>query len=1550
MFTLTEHTLFRQQRFAYTRLIFQSLSRLHQSGRLHLALTPGHILIAADEVRIREASGGENLLLEARRYAAPEILAGHKGGPESDVYALGRMLFEAWSGALPDDTGQAPALTTWLPELPQAIDGFFQTLTARDPDRRFADADAALREFQALEAAYYPQPAAALFIAREAELTDLSDWLRQTRGGVYCIAGSAGVGKSSLIQRALKDVLSLSGKFQQARAYPAPYAVFVEAMQAFLTGVLSLPAPDRTAWKQALQAELGLQAQILYQPLPELQMLLETATHPQTDSGLMLENPFKRAFARLWQAVHARQRLTVWLDDVQWADESSRQFFELLLPFGIVWILSGRDLKGFESLLQAAASPGCRRLTLETFTPAATHDYLQQALQADAGATLALVPVLQALSQGNPLYLKICLNDFERRGLLQFDPSERQWHLQLAGDWARHRFSEQFLQEIMERRLAALPAIAQEALGLAACLGTRFTLAALATCLNQPEAGLRSTLKTCERTGLILAAPSGQYRFAHDRLHEWILRSLSAQEQTRLRLRAGRALLGASVADTLNPLIETLNPVAGLLSPAECSQLIEANLVLIDQVLRQGAQREAADLIAAVRRLDFPLNDAQDMKLSVLEAFLDYLAADFVSAEARLKELLVKYPAANLTEAYILLVILYTQQNRYAEAVDFTIGTLRQMGLDIQAAPEAVETIFLRCVQTLATLSPEDLQARCQRPSLPGFADKIRLFAAAAAGFYNYEPELFGVYVLYFLDQILHHQGADHAMTVFAAGIIVMTAQGLFPIANLIAEGGLLVASASGHLDDLSTLHFVIGDFLAAWQQPYAQACEHFEHSWQAGLQSGNLQFAGYSCVYKITNLLLSGASLQRLQEQELPAKLAFNATIQNLSPLDGLKGYALLLHALRQQAGVFDLPELSEADYLALLREHGSRLEQERYLSFKAFVLLLFGETERAREAYAQSELPRFLPGSVINVQHLFTGLMLDLRQHQARHSDAWQADLQKLASYAELCPANFSALYALVQAESSWLPELERIEHYEHAITQARQFGLCQIEGLALECQATFWQSQNLLRPAQQALYDSLLAYEQWGASQKVRHLLEQLPQGLRLRYEQQAQQAQTAPDLDLLMEISALFARTTRLDELLAAIMNILQSQTRAESLYLLVPGDGQADTAVSAWECLARFEAGQLDLTRRALFTAHEAELPVALIRYVIQTRRVLRLPRHLEILSQIPEALPLKGSHFLLPLVLQNRLEGLIYLRSDADSEAFSLREELLLKALAGHIASSLTNARLYGQLEATIAERTHALQSANQELKHLLQERQQVIAMAAHDLKHPLGTLTLAVSMLEQMYEQLSPDARGEVFLSLNKTLRDMNGNTERLLLAERLDFEPFEPQLQTVSVVPEILDWLQPYQALAHEKQIALELCGFTTGHLQSDPMLLRQILENLVSNAIKFSSGGSRIRVLCSVDEAQFRFWVEDEGPGIPAEEQGRLFQKFARLSPQPTAGESSSGLGLYIAQQFVTRLGGRIEIDSEPGRGTSMSVWIPQTSQESQNFQLSGVRLGV
>lgn len=238
------------------------------------------------------------------------------------------------------------------------------------------------------------------------------------------------------------------------------------------------------------------------------------------------------------------------------------------------------------------------------------------------------------------------------------------------------------------------------------------------------------------------------------------------------------------------------------------------------------------------------------------------------------------------------------------------------------------------------------------------------------------------------------------------------------------------------------------------------------------------------------------------------------------------------------------------------------------------------------------------------------------------------------------------------------------------------------------------------------------------------------------------------------------------------------------------------------------------------------------------------------------------------------------------------------------------------------------------LQTANQELTRLNRDISDFLGIAVHDLKNPLGAM---VSLVDYLQSEL-PESKQEVpeILTMIKvSANHMMSIITNLLEYNRLENKNLRLRLEPADLAAYAAAAVESFKAAARSKSIGVNLrMENDQTAVMADERCLQQVLSNLISNAIKFSPSGATVTVGLPVSEDPGRvlLYVRDEGPGIPEADQSKLFQRFARLSPRPTGGETSTGLGLSIVKRMVELMNGRVWCESKPGQGATFHVELP------------------
>ena len=249
------------------------------------------------------------------------------------------------------------------------------------------------------------------------------------------------------------------------------------------------------------------------------------------------------------------------------------------------------------------------------------------------------------------------------------------------------------------------------------------------------------------------------------------------------------------------------------------------------------------------------------------------------------------------------------------------------------------------------------------------------------------------------------------------------------------------------------------------------------------------------------------------------------------------------------------------------------------------------------------------------------------------------------------------------------------------------------------------------------------------------------------------------------------------------------------------------------------------------------------------------------------------------------------------------------------------------------QLKSALEEATEKLKNANKRLEELDRLKDEFISMAAHELRTPMTAVKGYISMI------LEGDA-GDVPKKARGFLGDASAVTDRLvrlvnnmLNVSRIEAGRLVYQMETVELAKVAQEVFYSFRFEAERKGIdlSIDIPDGIKDEVYADPQRIREVIGNLVSNAVKFTERGSVAINLSNSRHDYIRLEVVDTGPGITKEEQKRLFKKFYRA--ESTAGKTiGTGLGLYITRLFVEKFNGKIGLDSEFGKGSTFWVELP------------------
>jgi len=219
---------------------------------------------------------------------------------------------------------------------------------------------------------------------------------------------------------------------------------------------------------------------------------------------------------------------------------------------------------------------------------------------------------------------------------------------------------------------------------------------------------------------------------------------------------------------------------------------------------------------------------------------------------------------------------------------------------------------------------------------------------------------------------------------------------------------------------------------------------------------------------------------------------------------------------------------------------------------------------------------------------------------------------------------------------------------------------------------------------------------------------------------------------------------------------------------------------------------------------------------------------------------------------------------------------------------------------------------------------------QQFSANASHELKTPLTSIRGEAEVA--LMSDLTPEEHRRVLRSIVDEVERMSAIVENLLLLARADADQIQIRRETLALEELVLSTYEQMEGIARRKGVALDMGSLEEARVEGDPLWLGQVLLNLVANAVKYTPEGGSVAISLAVEGGEARVAVADTGPGIPAEHLPHLFDRFYRVDSGRSRDAGGVGLGLNIAKWAAEKHGGRIQVQSEVGRGSTFTLVLP------------------
>lgn len=1153
---------------------------------------------------------------------------------------------------------------------------------------------------------------------------------------VALISGPSGVGKSSLVtefQSGLtpEDALIAAGKFD-VQTQDVPYAALTQAFGSLLRQILTYDDEKKVdAWRRTLAEAAGPNGHLVTELIPAFELVLGPQSPLADLTPQDRLNRLRIVFRRLVGAFARPGRpLVLFVDDLQWLDPATLDLVGDLVTrrdvsnLMLIGAFRANEVGPFHPLmlqLEAIRTAGVpiEEVVLQPLSSTDIALLIAETLQCGRGRARPLADLVHSKTGGNPFFATQFIRTLNDEGLLAYDMHAGAWCWDIARVQAKGFTNS--VADLMAAKLNLLPRNTRQILHDLASLGSAAEIEILAVASGRSAQEVIASLRSAVQAGLV-AGSGTHYAFVHDRVQEAAYGLWPTEDKPALHLRIGMALAARTAPDEpgekLYVIANQLNRgLTAVTSGVERDRIVAVNLSAGKRARTAAAYNAAVVYLKVAQDLlgneAHPRCSPTAFAVVLLRAECEFLVGHLDAAEVLLLELSTSCPDLGASaEVTRLRANLYTMRGQLERAVGVCLKFLRQVGIDWRPHPtdDEVDEEGHRLRRLAAELSDDALH-RLPPMTDPDHRATMEVFADLVTPALLTDLKLSHIVILAAARLTLQRGIWEGSCYPLAC---------VFPVLNIRyadAELGFRLAQFGVSLTDrwpqlrLSgrTL-MAFGQYVMPWVQPIRSALPFIRRALEIALATGDLTWVGYSYHALVSLRHFSGEPLEDIckdaqQGVAFAEALGFGIAAAQLAVP---RNSALSLMG-RGEENSFELPDLAvpsppgSASLQSTCFDHIGRIQVHVIAGRHAAALALAepGDTFfRNVRAYLESMEYRFY----VALAHA-AACDASPPERRAMHVESLRHHHHELAIRCARNPANFADRSTLLAAEIARIEgrELEAEQLYEESIRLAREAGFVQIEAIAAECAARFYDARGIRTVVLSYLANARDCYLRWGAYAKVRRLERSNPH--LPASSPGSTPAAAAFDMPLhQLDVNALFRASRALsgeieiDTLIRTLMQVVIEHAAAERGILFLMGNDSLQPAAEA-----HLGANGIDVTLREA-GGGDVEFSRSVLNYVVRTRTSLNstAPANKSLLSADPylQQRPDISLHCL-PIVTQAKMVGVLYLESHVAVAAFTHQRAAVLDFLAAQAAISLENARLYANLQ-----RSEAFLADGQSISH----------------------------------------------------------------------------------------------------------------------------------------------------------------------------------------------------------------------------------------------------
>ncbi|HNF14901.1 MAG TPA: serine/threonine-protein kinase PknK, partial [Leptospiraceae bacterium] len=976
---------------------------------------------------------------------------------------------------------------------------------------------------------------------RENELKVLEDAYRNSVSGrpeLVLVSGYSGAGKTSIVNEMHRMITEkrgffASGKFDQFQKN-IPYYAFTRAFNSFCEYILTESPESIQNWKRKILNAVRNRGQVLVDFIPELELIIGKQPEVPLLNPSETQNRFNQVFYEFWNELDSPDHpLTLFIDDLQWSDLASLALLGKIcseLQNGNFMIIGAyRDnevdenhpLTRFIKDTKLSGIP-VKEIKVNSLREEHISEMISESVSADAQKLQKLNRFVYEKAGGNPFFTIELLKKLFNDGIFYYNHDSDEWILN-ENELSRIQISENIVS-LMFGKIIRLDESSKNALASASCLGNMFDLETFSVSVNLDISECSTRLVPAAKEGLIFPldlsvekSENALFKFSHDRIQQAAYSTIPEESRPTVHLQIGRNLLQkySDREDRLFLITDHLNLGSSLIeNETEIMRLIELNL------LSAKKSKEAAAYDSALQYLknNDPLLEKKDLrqniwkkyyttayKYYILKGETEYLSGQLEESEKSIS--LAEKNAADILDranAYQILIVQKTLLAEYENAISTGRTALSLFGIRLP------DSDYEKFRDALLAEIDELTEGRTVGSlfDLPDMTDPekrmaVNLLITMGPPCYRSHPRLWAVIVSTAVKLSIQYGNfpeAGYSHTAF--GGMIGFVRGEYRRGKEFGELAERLMTEKFHSPAHRSVFFLmIGSSLRHWSFPLSQSSRDYQSAYDAGVESGNLQYAAYAFGHNMYCLFFQGMKLPDLRT-EIEKYLKFSRIRKNWWAIDLLEGGLIIINYL-MHGGDFSLDSMSENEYLQRCESHRNIQVVCIYNVMKTFALFILEKYSDAEKSFLEAEkriLSAAVQGLLPYSEHRFIQCLLILHRYRSASEEERKeydrildqnAELLKI--WSENCPENYVFKYFLVLAEISRQKNdiLTALNYYDKAVQFSEESGASIFQAVALELSAKFWNRQGRVRLSKPYMTEALYVYRMWGAEFKTSEL---------------------------------------------------------------------------------------------------------------------------------------------------------------------------------------------------------------------------------------------------------------------------------------------------------------------------------------------------------------------------------------------------------------------------------------------------------------------------